>query len=401
MEEDAPFRVIAKFLCRGSAEAEVVGLSWLLDDSGDFDRELQYPYPLFQVDDEVSVSLIEREGAKRFVVAIGGKQVYAEMPFVVEGIGSLLLKWAGRARGRGTLSCVFNGRGDLDVSGYGKFVELPSLALGDTFSVKVADHELVASQGNPRSILIEFSQGRADHQRVMRALIEYDGWVVPIAIMNSHYRQFDFPAMYDFGAPARLPGDRLWLFTDYEAGRHALAQGYGPGVCAAGVSGTELFSNLDPNWAEVFINPGSPVEESYYQEPHPEYRYHYCAKFAEAVWLEKAIDRLGTTRPEELLPLIRGHQELFVVLLADDSFLTAYLPDQRVALLVFTTPDCIPAGLGLVSDQGLVATSKVISLSGGLVLKAMRDLGYSYMALNQGSPRGSCVLAANEGDSER
>jgi hypothetical protein len=402
MEEHAPFRVIAKFLCRGSPEAEVSGLSWFLDDSGEFDRELQCPYPLFHVDDEVSVSLLEREGAKRFIVAIGGKQVFAEMPFVVEGIGSLLLKWAGRPRGRGTLSCIFNGRGDLDVSTYGEFVGLPSLGLGDTFSVKVADYEVFeSSEGNPRGVLVEFSQGRADHHRVMRALIEFEGWVVPITILNSHYRQFDFPAVYDFGVPTRLPPDRLWLFTDTEAVRHALAQGYGPGLCGAGVPGTELFSNLNPDWAEVFINPGSPVEESYYQQPHAEYRYHYCTKFAEAVRLEKAIDRLGTTRPEELLSLVRSHQELFVVVLANDSFLTAYLPDHRTALLVFTAPDCVHAGLGLVCDPGLVANPKTISLSGELVLKATRDLGYSCLALNLGSPRGSCVLATSAGESKR
>ncbi len=393
MEDDVPFRVIAKFLCRGAAEAEVYVLSWFLDDPSELDRELPCPYPHFQVDDEVSVSLTERDGTKRFVVTIGQEQVFAEMPFVVEGMGSLVLKWAGRARGRGTLSCMFNGQGDWDVSGYGRFIDLPRLAVGDIFSIKVAEHELGLSPENPRGVLVEFSQGHADKFRVMRAVIEYDGWVVPIATMNSHYRRFSFPALYDFGAPGRLPADRLWLFTDYDAVRQALAQGYGPGVCAAGIPGTDLFGHLFPGWAEVFVNPGSPTEETYYQRPHPEHGYTFCARVAGAVRLEKAIGRLGPTRPEELLALIRDHDELFVVQVADGSFLTGYTEDRTPALMVFTAPDRIQVGLRFDQSHSLIEGSSPILLSGEQILEGMRQIGYPLMVLNLGSRQGSCTLA--------
>jgi hypothetical protein len=141
-EGDGPHRVIAKFVVRDSGQAEAFGLSWFLDDDREFEWELRAPYPLFDVEDEVAVRLSEEEGHKRFVVTAGGRELFPGMPFVVQADGALLLKWAGREQGRGTLSCVFNGRGDLDVSEYGEFASLPPLGLGDTFSVRVADWQV-------------------------------------------------------------------------------------------------------------------------------------------------------------------------------------------------------------------------------------------------------------------
>jgi len=142
------------------------------------------------------------------------------------------------------------------------------------------------------------------------------------------------------------------------------------------------------------------VEESYYQQPHPEHGYAFCAKVAGAVRLENAIDRLGPTRPEELLALIRDHDELFVVQVADGSLLTAYIEDRTAALMVFTAPDRIQAGLSLDRSHSLIEGSKAVALSGEQVLEGMRQIGYRLLALNLGSGRGSGTLVVGTVEGE-
>jgi hypothetical protein len=177
------------------------------------------------------------------------------------------------------------------------------------------------------------------------------------------------------------------LFTDPEAAARAQARGYEVGPCAGGVAGTELFSDLDPRWAEIHVNLGCPPEEAFYYQPHKEHGYLLCNKIADAVRLEKAIAGYGESRPDQVIELLWGQKELFVVQVADGSLLTGYNEDRTyAALLVFTGPDKINQHRLLMTDQSLLEGSQMIVLNGEQVFEALEVFGYRAMVINVAGP---------------
>jgi hypothetical protein len=245
-----------------------------------------------------------------------------------------------------------------------------------------------------RETLLDYSRGRADDSRVLRALVEHEGWIVSTAILGSHYRRRDFPGVYVFGDRARLPTDRLWLFSEIGAALRAQGGGLELGVCAVNIAGTEIFGDLAPDWQEVFVNPGMPVEETFSLRPHREFGWLFCAKYAKAVEFEKAIDRIGATNPEEILPRIKSSKELFVVGMADDSLLTVHDPDgdeTLAAVAVFTAPDRVEALVETLDDRSVMEGSRIFPIDGEQLL-FMTGVDYGFMALNPGSQRASWTI---------
>jgi hypothetical protein len=90
---DGPYRVIAKFTVRDGGDAEVSGLSWFLDDPAEFEEELLAPYPVFDVGEPITVTLLgDGRGRLEFAVAAGGRVLFPGMSFAVEEAGALVLK---------------------------------------------------------------------------------------------------------------------------------------------------------------------------------------------------------------------------------------------------------------------------------------------------------------------
>ena len=254
-------------------------------------------------------------------------------------------------------------------------------------------------RGGLRTIFADYSRGHVGDMAMYRALIEYDQWVVPVLLMGSLPDRETFPVFYQSGEQGRLPANRFWIFTDAEALAKAQREGIEPGGCVGGVEGAELFASLSPTWEEIYVNPGSPVHETYFIEPHPEHGYTLCAKYAAAIRLEKAADRIAQTGPAPVWDELQCVEELFLVVLDDGRLLTGFEGDgSAMSLLVFSTPDRLQLFLGSIGDRRLVEGSRVMTLDAGRILLAGKELGYRALDLNVGSARGSCRLEITYSD---
>ncbi len=113
-------------------------------------------------------------------------------------------------------------------------------------------------------MLTAYGEGRANVNDVMRALVSYRGWLVPLALFA---RRGEANRVTDsiliLSSEMSLPPGELWVFTDAEAAHLAQAKGALLGAYASGMAGTELFNQLDPNWQTVRVNPGSPRERTW------------------------------------------------------------------------------------------------------------------------------------------
>jgi hypothetical protein len=256
-------------------------------------------------------------------------------------------------------------------------------------------------QGSLRATLADMSREGVDEESIYRTLIEYDQWLVPLGLIHALSKRDSFPTLYFLDNHSALPVDRVWIFSDFEAVLEAQRQGIEPGPCVGGVEGTELFGSLGPQWAEVFVNPGSPVNESAYIRPHPEHGYFICSRFAAAIRLEKIADQITVKGPTASCAGIRAHEELILLLMSDSSFLTGYDEARTVmSLLVFTAPDRLRAFTKSVADQRLLEGSRAFPLDGARIIEAARMLKYHAIHLNPGSPRGCCWLPLTLFDQE-
>src|SRR5262249_21546904 len=99
-----------------------------------------------------------------------------------------------------------------------------------------------------RRALLDFSQGQADHDRVLRALAEHEEWLASTLVMVELYGGDQFETLYELGAQTEMPPGKLLLFTDFEAASVAQAAGIPLGPFCGGIAGHELFSNISPAW---------------------------------------------------------------------------------------------------------------------------------------------------------
>lgn len=246
-----------------------------------------------------------------------------------------------------------------------------------------------------RGVLRGFADGRVDHLGVIRALVEHDGWVVPMATMLQHYGPFESAAaMYVLGDQPTLPDGTLWVFTDLQAAMSGQAYGYVPGPCAGGVSGLTLFRDLPATWNEVMVNVGSPVEESFYQQPHETQGYQAVTRIAQGVRIERALAGCPPENRHEFAELVRRHDAWWVVLLRNQTLLSAYSAGEGPPfLMAFTAPDRAVAGLKTVGKPGLLADARIQVVDGTRLFDPqLASAGYHGLAINGLPQEGGIVF---------
>lgn len=207
-------------------------------------------------------------------------------------------------------------------------------------------------------MLTAYSEGRANINDVMRALVSHRGWFVPIVLFaqsGGENRRVDNILM--LGAETLVPQGELWVFTDKEAAIHAQAQGVSLGSYAGGMAGTELFQVISPDSQTVRVNPGSPSEHTWvFMKGSASAA---GGLWAEAVALEESfIEWQQAGRPDkEALMNYRAF-----VLYDHVSGPVITLPNQAGMsnpAAAFTAPDCADAFLSKLSDEQRMSMRQV------------------------------------------
>jgi hypothetical protein len=244
------------------------------------------------------------------------------------------------------------------------------------------------STGKPavRAVLRDFSEGRVHHSTVARALVEHDDWIVPLETMVRYYGRLESAITYAVGEVTALPDGTLWVFTDLEAALSAQAYGYVPGSCAGGISGSALFRELPTSWKEVVVNVGSPVENSWYQQPHETRGYGAMTAIAKAVPLERTLAGYRPQQHAEFMELVRCHDSWWLVGLRDRTFLSAYSAGEGPPFLsAFTAPDRVDAAIRALNNPGLFEGAHVSVVNGTRLIDigaALAVDGYRGLMIN-------------------
>lgn len=112
-------------------------------------------------------------------------------------------------------------------------------------------------------MLVAYSQGKADVNEVLRALVSHRGWFVPLNLFAVKAESTRRVQSMIVGGENLVPAGELWIFTDAESVNLAISKGASLGAYAGGMAGTELFTIIDPSIHTVYINPCSPRERSW------------------------------------------------------------------------------------------------------------------------------------------
>jgi hypothetical protein len=250
-----------------------------------------------------------------------------------------------------------------------------------------------------RDVLRRFAEGRADIFAVVRALVEHESWVVPMETMLRHYGPFESTAFYVLGEQTTLPDGTLWVFTDLEAAMSGQAYGYVPGPCVAGIPGLTLFRNLPTTWKEVSVNVGSPVEETFYQQPHETLGYLAVTRVAKGIRIERALADCRPEKHAEFAELLRQHDEWWLIQLRDHTFFSAYSAGEGPPfLMVFTAPDRVQAAMNTMGTPGLFADARIVALAGSRLMNSRkRSGGYYGLMINSLDPEDGIVFPFSAG----
>jgi hypothetical protein len=232
-----------------------------------------------------------------------------------------------------------------------------------------------------RQALLDFSRGQADRYRVVRALIDHNDWLAPTLVLHRYYEHVgddDLYAgrktLYVLGEQTILPPGKLLLFTDFPAATRAQHAGIPMGLYIGGVSGLALFSDICPDWEEIFINAGSPEAETCFQGPDPSGGYESVQRFVRQVGYERKLAAATAQESlEELVDLIRTAAEPFGALLLKSGRLLSAITEDGSGLMLFTAPDCVEAARQALASAGTLEGASLVQIRGTIVNKIPSD----------------------------
>src|SRR5262245_13403865 len=108
-----------------------------------------------------------------------------------------------------------------------------------------------------REALRDLYHGRGSREAAMRAVVEHDGYLVPVEARGEG--DVVERRVVIVGQTPRVPPDGLWLFSDLETAQRAASH---LGACAADVPGVEALGDIREGVRRLVLNPGSPDEET-------------------------------------------------------------------------------------------------------------------------------------------
>ena len=195
---------------------------------------------------------------------------------------------------------------------------------------------------DPIDVLVAFSKKTASRDAVMRALVEHDGWMVPIHAVTDMqgggaHAVVDYPVVL-YAQQFSMPTDKLLVFTD-RAQADAAAAKFGHdvmGLYVDKVPGTVLFKLLEHTRLaavqEVRVNPASVTEHQWFIGRGG---FVLGGAWADAVALERHIAAID----DDLFSALHRYEGWWVPIAKSDRTLVQLNLDDGPTALAFTAPD--------------------------------------------------------------
>ncbi len=225
----------------------------------------------------------------------------------------------------------------------------------------------------PLQTLAAYSQGRAGNDRVLRALVDHQGWYVPLQLFlktaedKSRQKKVVFISAED-----RVKESEIRLFTDYASLMRAAAANAPIGSYAGAINGTELFGLIPTGIKSIRINPYSPVEQtwSFLDETSVE----MVRLWSEVIALEEKLKYFQPGKPD-LAALSSYHGFITIVNAETNSIflIKEFNEEMRIAAPVFTAPDSADRFLASLPPEKSRAL-KQITINGDTLLNDLPNM---------------------------
>jgi hypothetical protein len=224
---------------------------------------------------------------------------------------------------------------------------------------------------------------QADIDRVMRALVEHAGWLVPLSYATRVWGQSRFEEYAEF--PAEAPNTVLTVFTDRESA--ARAEGYPLGRYGGPFDGVRLLGALDSTCTALVVNPASPRDHQWYIA---DAGFPIANQWADGVLVERALAERGAG-PLPTADLCAHRRYLLLLGRADNGLVLIEAPDAPGSLAVcFTAPDRAEEFVAALPEQ-LRPTAGMSVIDGPHLFRVLRELAVAGLVVNPGRP-GQAVL---------
>jgi hypothetical protein len=247
------------------------------------------------------------------------------------------------------------------------------------------------SSAAARRALGDFADGRVSKEMVMRALVEHDGWFVPMWYLQLFFAPE--PIFVDkalgFAAQFEYRPDRLWLFTDEDAARAAndAFGGEAVGLVGGPIDGVELFRTLVDGAAAIDVNPGSATRETWLIGADA---FELTRLWARAVELERKLKRLADLQPgapdypralAEATSRLVGYSGYLVLAWRDGNTVVRLQGSAGVIAMIFTTPENVEPFLAH-SNPDEVAAWRTVGVPGDRLFEQMATWGVDGFSVN-------------------
>ncbi len=246
------------------------------------------------------------------------------------------------------------------------------------------------AQNTAREALAAYAEGRADKDRVMRALVAHNGWFVPAPFANGVLGEAVFERTILLGAPADAPPTDLVIFTDPESVLTAYGQPLGPYV--GGVRGLRVFAALDDFYESLRVNPASAEQERWIVDREG---FAIAKLWVDAVALERNL--VGAAERGFPHARIKGYRGFTILIAtADRTPVLSKLSDgESTCALAFTAPDRAAAFVARLpaETQPSVTTA---TLDGASLFSFLSQMNVVGLLVNNDEPAGAVFVPRAE-----
>lgn len=210
-----------------------------------------------------------------------------------------------------------------------------------------------------RQVLNALYEQRASDDDAVRALLEHDGWQLPVELYAQAHKGHEQPVAPRVVVLGRelvaRPGD-VYLFTDDEAARRAATH---VGSLAAGLAGPAAVRVALATGQRLLVNPGSPNPDTFAIELDEGSR-GLLELWLAAVELEQHAAK-GPLDDPALLARLHDY-EGFVTYFHTAGNRVVTIPGQlglTNGAVLFTTPDCVQAFLAKLQPEEQAGLTRV------------------------------------------
>jgi len=216
-----------------------------------------------------------------------------------------------------------------------------------------------------RDMLMQHARGEVDVDGMMRELMGFDDWLVPIAFLAAPSDGKVHDGLVMYSQQQRLPPGELWLFTDRAAADRVAPKWATLGSYVTGVSTLEWVEPLMTSGLKIVkVNPGGTRQEYWGIQSGG---FEIAASWARGVAIEKGLRKSGTNGDADLAALMERHTTFVIPLSAGSQRPITAVDRDGETLYCCLTEDAWKA-----TYQALSAEREV--LSGTTTLAGLRSV---------------------------